>query len=256
MIRIVTILLLLVLSFSARAQEALVVQNCGTLPQVYSAGSTRQATVDVNGTLCSLGNIQPFVKYQPTLWYRYLGWQGSQAGTAASVDVIECTVVGVAQKVTTSNIGARITTTLAGGFFQMALYSDINGRPGTLLGNTASLTTAANDVTAPMVLQLGPGGSAAPNAQTIWTCQNLFNPTVVFSTPLAAASWGPQAIGSTTESMTTTAAMVSGLTCSGANCAGGSSTFGTWPASLVGTTWTFTNTTTPLLPVFQVGSVP
>jgi hypothetical protein len=37
---------------SADAQ-ALVVTTCGSLPKAYSAGSTRQATVDVNGNLCS-----------------------------------------------------------------------------------------------------------------------------------------------------------------------------------------------------------
>ncbi len=33
--------------------NALVVTTCGALPQAYSAGATRQPTVDVNGNLCS-----------------------------------------------------------------------------------------------------------------------------------------------------------------------------------------------------------
>lgn len=36
----------------AHAQDALVVQSCGTLPQQFSPGTTRQLTVDVNGNLC------------------------------------------------------------------------------------------------------------------------------------------------------------------------------------------------------------
>lgn len=38
---------------SAKSQDMLVVQNCGTLPQQYPAGSTQKPTVDVNGRLCS-----------------------------------------------------------------------------------------------------------------------------------------------------------------------------------------------------------
>ena len=34
------------------AGGAKVVAVCGTLPQVYSVGSTRQLTVDVNGQVC------------------------------------------------------------------------------------------------------------------------------------------------------------------------------------------------------------
>jgi hypothetical protein len=36
----------------ANAQDALVVQSCGTLPKAYSPGSNRQVTVDINGNTC------------------------------------------------------------------------------------------------------------------------------------------------------------------------------------------------------------
>ena len=38
---------------SASAQDALVVATCGTLPQAYATGSTRQLTVDTSGRICS-----------------------------------------------------------------------------------------------------------------------------------------------------------------------------------------------------------
>lgn len=37
---------------TVRAEDALVVNVCGTLPLAYSPGSTRQPTVDINGKLC------------------------------------------------------------------------------------------------------------------------------------------------------------------------------------------------------------
>lgn len=45
----------LLLSASAYAQDALVVQTCGTLPLAYSPGATRLLTVDVNGKMCTSG---------------------------------------------------------------------------------------------------------------------------------------------------------------------------------------------------------
>jgi hypothetical protein len=44
---------LLLFAVSAQAQNATVVTTCGTLPQTYAPGSTRQVTVDINGNLCS-----------------------------------------------------------------------------------------------------------------------------------------------------------------------------------------------------------
>lgn len=47
------------LCMSAQAQDALVVQTCGTLPQAYAVGSTRQPTVDANGRLCTTDVTTP-----------------------------------------------------------------------------------------------------------------------------------------------------------------------------------------------------
>jgi hypothetical protein len=51
------ILALLALLFctGVHAQDALVVQACGTLPLAYTAGTTRPLTVDVNGKMCGTG---------------------------------------------------------------------------------------------------------------------------------------------------------------------------------------------------------
>lgn len=56
-------LLFLFFSTLAHAQNALVVQSCGTLRQQYSAGATRQVTVDVNGNLCLGGSGGGFSNY-------------------------------------------------------------------------------------------------------------------------------------------------------------------------------------------------
>ncbi len=48
----VLVLLGLLFATPAWAQDALVVTTCGSLPQAYAAGSTRQPTVDVNGNTC------------------------------------------------------------------------------------------------------------------------------------------------------------------------------------------------------------
>jgi hypothetical protein len=50
--RILGVLALLLFSTFAHG-EALVVQSCGTNPQLYSSGATRYETVDINGNLCS-----------------------------------------------------------------------------------------------------------------------------------------------------------------------------------------------------------
>ena len=41
----------------ARAQDALVVQTCGTLPLAYKLGGPRPITQDVNGNLCTNGTF-------------------------------------------------------------------------------------------------------------------------------------------------------------------------------------------------------
>lgn len=51
----VLILLGLLFCTAAQAQDALVVQTCGTNPQTYAPGATRLLTVDVNGKLCNSG---------------------------------------------------------------------------------------------------------------------------------------------------------------------------------------------------------
>jgi hypothetical protein len=53
-----------------------------------------------------------------------------------------------------------------------------------------------------------------------------------------------------------TAAGVAGISCTGASCNGGSSTFGTWPATLAGSTWVNVGTATSPELYFQPFSVP
>lgn len=59
------LLLFLCLCGASQAQDALVVQNCGSVPQAYAVGSTRLPTVDVEGKLC-LSGISNVSTFAPT----------------------------------------------------------------------------------------------------------------------------------------------------------------------------------------------
>jgi opacity protein-like surface antigen len=47
------LVLFMLLPIAANAQQAKVVQSCGTVPLTYPAGSTQYQTVDINGNLCT-----------------------------------------------------------------------------------------------------------------------------------------------------------------------------------------------------------
>ena len=55
--RWVGLLFALLLSALPAHADSLVVQSCGTLPQAYPAGSTRNDVVDVNGNKCATGSV-------------------------------------------------------------------------------------------------------------------------------------------------------------------------------------------------------
>lgn len=79
------LLLALVCAGAARAQDALPVASCGTLPQAYKPGVSSRVTVDLNGNLCISGNISAATSLNaastlPTLVAGSQPLQGSLAG--------------------------------------------------------------------------------------------------------------------------------------------------------------------------------
>lgn len=243
---------------SAQAQN-LVVQNCGTLPQNYAAGSTQPPTVDTNGKLCTNAFAVPFAGYIVNNWYRAAGnYSAVGSGGANSVDVISCIFGGVSQKATLSNIGLRNTSSVAGSNAQLAIYNTgTNFLPGRLIANTGSINIAvAGFPTAALTPnpQVGPGGSSGSGA--LWFCSNVDSPGTTFITTPPTSQSMTQTSGSPTVSEVGSATAVQAITCQGAGCTGGISTFGTWPSSLAGSTWTYTPTSSNVLPFFQIGSVP
>src|ERR1700738_5231997 len=131
---------------------------------------------------------------------------------------------------TLAALTASITTIVAAGNFQLAIYASSSGRPGALIAATASGSTGATGLVSPALTaskQVGPGG--ADGGPNLWFCSNRDNATVVF-TPLNIVTPGSSLessmIGSTNASnLISTTAISVGVSCSGGNCNGGSSTF-------------------------------
>ncbi len=239
--------------------QALVVQNCGTLPQVFATGSTQPQTIDVNGKLCTNALATATPGYIAANWYRPFGVFTTATGTANSVNLISCVYGTIAQKVTLSTIGYRQTTSGTAGSAQLAVYDTVNSLPGILLASTANMSTAVGPATVTSALvpniQVGPGGSSGP--ANLWFCSNQSAPGNVFITALSTEQGASQTVGGPTFDTGGAAGLPSkAITCSGAACTGGSSTFGTWPTSLAGSTWTYTPTTANIWPGVLIGSVP
>lgn len=202
-------------------------------------------------------NALPHPGYIVNNWYLPVGGSvNGNTGTAATANVIKCSWGGAAQKATIGSVGARMSTNAAAGNMQIAVYSNVNGRPGALLSNTANISTTSGAVTSAALganIQVGPGSA---NGTNLWFCFNADNSTVVLNP--TTAFWGPTdwAVGSSVlDNIVGAGNNLQGISCSGANCNGGSSTFGTWP-TLTGSTWT--NVTDNSMPeiVFKIVSVP
>lgn len=80
----------LALSSFAHAQDAMVVQTCGTVPSPYSVGSSRLMTVDVNGRLCLSPALSSFCSASSSgqLLYNNAGTCGGVTGTVSTAGVV------------------------------------------------------------------------------------------------------------------------------------------------------------------------
>jgi hypothetical protein len=234
----------------------------GTLAAARLPAFTGDCTT-VAGAAATTCNA-PNPGYIASNWYMSPAWQTQSTGNAVgAANRISCKYGYVPRTVTIGALGARIIS-VGTTNYQLAIYANSGGRPGVLLSSTGSMvTTATGLVSAALAAnkQVGPDG--ADTGRDVWWCMNVNDTTTTFMAENTATTSQSASIGSATAAdliPANTAASLIGIHCTGANCAGGSSTFNTWPATLVGSTWTSmmsttTGNTVPLI-VFQAASVP
>jgi hypothetical protein len=205
----------------------------------------------------------PHPGYLASNWYAPGGLTTYSTGNVVTANRIQCKFGYVPERVTIGALGARVTT-VGSTNFQLAIYTNVSGRPGALLSSTGNiLNTGLGVVTGALAAnkQVGPAGS--DGGRDVWWCFNNNDSTAVFVGDNTNTSASNFFSGSATAGDLITAASgggLQGIYCTGAGCNGGSSTFNTWPASLAGSTWLIINSavTGNQIPavIFQAASVP
>lgn len=166
-------------------------------------------------------------------------------GATLTVGTTYLSFGSIEERITVSQLGARVATVSAGGNFQLAVYAHdaATGMPGKLVASTGSGSTAATGIV---------NNALAANATIepgfYWFALQSDNSTAVFmvagSNSFAFLSLIGSGTGAINGSGTSQAAAV---TTPG--------TFGTWPADLTGAPFTEFQARGPLLQ-FLVASVP
>lgn len=190
-------------------------------------------------------------------WYTPTNMNGTiGSGAAAVANRVVCTYGEVLSKITIGALGTRINTTSAAGNIQLAVYQSSAGRPGVLVGSTASISTTTAGPFSSSITSAQVGLGSANGAQ-LWFCLNSDNSTVVVTGVTTLGTATSSKIGSATlVNVVSNSFVITGVACTGANCTGGSSTFNTWPATLVGSTFADVIASTAPTIGFQVTSVP
>ena len=251
----------LALSGNAYAADSAI----SALPAATSVASTDLFACAQGATTrkCTGAQVQEFAISHPgyVTGFFYIGYNvmpSTSGPVAVTANDIKCYPSGVIKKLTTTNAGIRLTTASAGGNIQGAMYTSVNGRPGDLVAASASMsTTSVGSVTAAWTAakQIGPGGANADG--NLWKCSNADNAVAIAVSVETIGGNTPSVIGASTMSgLLTVGNATSYVSCAGANCTGGSSTFGTWPASLAGSTWSNGSTRHAVIIGFDVTSQP
>lgn len=213
------------------------------------------------GTVATTCNALPHPGYIVNNWYVPIGVVQVATGQSLTANKITCHYGAAAQNITIDNVGVLISGAAASGNLQVALYTNASGRPATLITSTASISTAgAVPVNAALAANAVVGPSTA-NGRDLWWCNNVdTNGAAALMQSLNAAvnaSYTAAIIGSSAQANAISAAATNvGISCTGAACTGGSSTFNTWPASLVGSTWTEITSARVTAIEFRVKSLP
>ena len=238
----------------------------GNLTQFSGASSITNGNLSGNcvtsGTLVTNCDA-PHPGYISSNWYVSPAWSTTATGNAVgAANRISCKYGYVPNKVTIGALGARINTAGTTNY-QLAIYANSSGRPGAILSSTGSMvTTGTGVVTATLAAnkQVGPGGT--DGSRDVWWCMNINDTTTVFVTENVGGLSQDAFVGSATAAdlLPGGTNAQTGIHCTGADCNGGSSTFGTWPATLAGSTWTTmsassTGNTIPII-IFRAASVP
>lgn len=175
--------------------------------------------------------------------------------SGAPANHIACRLQVFPRLVTVDALGVFINT-VGTTNLQLAIYSNTaSNRPGTLIGNTGSIAnTSTGAVSGALAAnkQVGPGG--ADGGKYNWLCVNQNDSTVQYIISNNGSVEFAGRAGSATLSDFMNGSGndgPGGVVCNGAACQGGSSTFGTWPASLDTTTWSMArpSTTGNFIPV-------
>jgi len=185
------------------------------------------------------------------------------APVAHLANVIRCTPVSMRNTATINNVSARIYTADASGHLKFGIYANgSDNRPAALVASSAAISTATAGSAPTVALSVNvQGGPAGTNiSDKIWVCSNTDSATASFASVSSNEGDPATSIGTATSAnilqSVGSGAVINHISCSGANCNGGSSTYGTFPASLAASTWTEqTSVNMPMIAV-QFVSVP
>lgn len=213
------------------------INNAGAFGGVTLGGDCTFASPNIN---CGIDRHPGYLSGR---WYHFAGAPSLSPGGAPAASTIYCHFAPISGKsaITVNALGVGISGAGSSNA-QIALYANSSGRPGALVGNTGNI---ANNVSSTAITgtlaankNVGPGGS--DGGADLWACFNQNDSTATYATATSFTTVPGSYIGSATATDILTGGangMFNGIQCSGAGCNGGSSTFGSWPASLAGSTW-------------------
>ncbi|WKA31599.1 hypothetical protein [Bradyrhizobium roseum] len=213
--------------------------------------------VTTNGTLATTAKGTVPLSYVASNWSFAPPASGMTGGATFIANQIYCRLFQFSTTITIGTVGLNVTTSVGGGNVQIAYYTNnpTSNVPAALISNTGSISTATTGNKSGALganIQLGPGSTAG---RDIWICVNSDNTTHVMSAYTTADNGFSMRASAPTQAGISVAGNALGLdniSCNGANCQpAGNSTFGSWNASLVGTTWTY-NTQVSRFPAQQI----
>lgn len=172
----VLILLGLLFCTAAQAQDALVVQTCGTNPQTYAPGATRLLTVDVNGKLCNSGGGGAGNPGGTSGQTQYNN-AGSFGGYTPSGDITVNTSTGVE---TLKNTGPGATGPIGSTTVTPVVTIDAQGRVTAL--SSATIAGAVSSVTGGIGVTATPTTGAVVVSSPVTTRNNTATTDTVTST--------------------------------------------------------------------------
>jgi len=155
-------------------------------------------------------------------------WYGSSAvalaGAAVVADLTRAFPVQIFSAITIDSLGLNITTGNAGANTQLAVYSNVNGRPGVVLGNTGNISVAATGFQSGAL-----GASLALSPGIYWLLSNFDTAVTVAMSVSSATSFNTAMTGAAAGIN----AIATSLAVTGISTA---LTFGTW-SDLSAATW-------------------